>query len=143
MTRPIGARPIGTLSSEQCRARLAAHSVGRVAVTRDALPVIVPVNYLVDGDRILFRTRDDGMLAAACDERVVAFEIDDVAPDGASGWSVVVVGLASLVDREGCRDLDRRLASAAGLGLDRFIRLPMTIVTGREIPSPAALAATG
>ena len=48
------------LSDEECRALLSSGRVGRVAVTADALPVIAPVNYVVDGNTIVFRTKRDG-----------------------------------------------------------------------------------
>src|SRR4051812_25913085 len=68
-----------TLPDEECRRLLAAGKVGRVSVTSDALPVIAPVNYVLDGNTIVFRTRHDGMLARACQDAVIAFEIDELA----------------------------------------------------------------
>src|SRR4051812_14955980 len=88
---------LSSMSDDECRDLLRAGMIGRVCVTYDALPVIAPVNYVVDGSSIIFRTRRDGMLASACNETVIAFEIDDLAPDGNSGWSVNVVGVASLL----------------------------------------------
>jgi len=108
--------------------------VGRVAVTADALPVIAPVNYVLDGSSIIFRTRRDGMLASACDETVIAFEIDELAADGSSGWSVNVVGVASLLGPgEHVRALSLGLVSAAGDDRDQFVRLRMGLVSGRRI----------
>ena len=48
---------VDVMSDEDCRALLEAGRVGRVAVTADALPVIAPVNYVVDGNNIVFRTK--------------------------------------------------------------------------------------
>src|SRR5436305_15334524 len=114
------------MSDEDCRALLAAGRVGRVAVTADALPVIAPVNYVVDGSSIVFRTKRDGMLARACDDAVIAFEIDEVAADGSGGWSVNVAGIASLAsDSEPVRALQLGIASAPGDARDQIVpRLP-------------------
>ena len=123
-----------TLTDAQCRAMLASTKVGRVAVTADALPVIAPVNYVVDGNSIVFRTRPSGMLARACDDAVIAFGIDELASDGSRGWSVNVVGIASLLaPSEQLRALSLGLVSAAGDDCEQFVRLRIGVVTGRQI----------
>jgi len=125
---------ISTMSTDECRDLLRDGRIGRVSVTYDALPVIAPVNYVVDGSSIVFRTRRDGMLAAACDETVIAFEIDDLSPDGSYGWSVNVVGVASLLGpSDDLRALSLGLVSAAGDDRDQFVRLRMGLVSGRRI----------
>src|SRR3954464_3237747 len=122
------------LTDEESRALLAAGGVGRVAVTADALPVIAPVNYVLDGSSIVFRTKRDGMLSRACDDAVIAFEIDDLAADGSGGWSVHVVGIASLVsDSEHVRLLGLQLVTAAGDERDQFVRMRMGLVHGQRI----------
>ena len=122
------------MSDEDCRALLAAGRVGRVAVTADALPVIAPVNYVVDGSTIVFRTKRDGMLARACDDAVIAFEVDELAADGSGGWSVNVVGIASLVsDSEHVRALALGVVSAAGDERDQFVRMRLGLIHGRRI----------
>lgn len=112
-----------------------------MSVTYDALPVIAPVNYVVDGNSIVFRTRRDGMLASACNETVIAFEIDELAADGSAGWSVNVVGVASLLGpSDHLRALSLGLVSAAGDDRDQFVRLRIGLVSGRRIApmEPAA-----
>ena len=85
-----------SLDQRECQSLLASHSVGRVAFTEHALPAIRPVNYSVQGTRIVLRTRADG-LAARLDGQVVAFEIDEVDAETESGWSVVVTGTARVL----------------------------------------------
>jgi len=122
------------LTDEESRALLAEGRVGRVAVTADALPVIAPVNYVVDGSSIVFRTKRDGMLARACDDAVIAFEIDEVAADGSGGWSVNVVGIASLVsDSEHVRALQLGIVSAAGDERDQFVQMRLGLIHGGRI----------
>jgi hypothetical protein len=83
---------------------------------------------------IVFRTTPDGTLARACDGNVVAFEVDAVGQDGRSGWSVLVVGVASLITgSEALRALELKLVSAAGADLDQFVAIPIGRLTGRRI----------
>ena len=125
-----------TLTEVECRALLAGARIGRVAITADALPVIAPVNYVVDRDAIYFRTRRDGMLARACNDSVIAFEIDEVAADGQSGWTVNVVGIATLMsEAEQSRPLALGLVSAAADTREQFVRMQIGLVNGRRITS--------
>ena len=129
------------LSRNECLTRLRSVRIGRVAVTHRALPAIVPVNFVVDHG-LLFRTSTDGMLDHACRGQVVAFEVDDLADDGRSGWSVLVVGVADGVDgSDELRAVRSGLVSARGELTDRFVRVSMTEVTGREIVAPAVRVA--
>jgi hypothetical protein len=122
------------ISDEDCRVLLEGGRVGRVAITADALPVIAPVNYVVEGNTIIFRTRRDGMLARACNDAVIAFEIDDLATDGNGGWSVNVVGIASLVsDSEHIRFVGPWLVTAAGDERIQFVRMRMGLFHGQRI----------
>jgi len=70
--------------------RESAGKIGRVGVSFEALPAILPVNYAMIDDTIVFRTGQGTKLHAAICNAVVAFEVDD--SDTSSGWSVLVVG---------------------------------------------------
>jgi hypothetical protein len=75
------------------------------------------------------------MLARACDSTVVAFETDDLEPDGQSGWSVLVVGTAELLDGSAAvRAVERGVVSAStdGDDMSQFVAITMTKVTGRD-----------
>jgi nitroimidazol reductase NimA-like FMN-containing flavoprotein (pyridoxamine 5'-phosphate oxidase superfamily) len=123
--------------------RLASHSIGRIAVTSQALPAIVPVNYSLTGrTTVVFRTEPGGMLARATNDTVVAFEVDELARDGRSGWSVLVVGVAHHVEGSTLmRALETRVVSAMGDGRDQFVAITVGQVTGRCVePTPAPLA---
>ena len=123
------------LTRAQCIDRLRSSRIGRVAVTSRVLPAIVPVNYTVVGNALLFRTRPDGMLAKACDNTIVAFEADELGPEGGAGWSVLVVGAAELLHGGAAvRAAERGLVSAAGEGRSQFVSITMTKVTGRLLP---------
>jgi nitroimidazol reductase NimA-like FMN-containing flavoprotein (pyridoxamine 5'-phosphate oxidase superfamily) len=83
-------------------ARLSSRGVARVSVSIDALPVVVPVLYVVDGDSILFRSPLDDALAAACNGAVIAFEVDDFATSVSAdeSWSVHVLGIGTRLDEQ-------------------------------------------
>jgi uncharacterized protein len=135
---------VGPMSRERCVDRLRATAVGRVAVTNKALPAVVPVNYVLDGSSIVFRTEREGMLARACDGTVVAFEIDELSVDGRSGWSVLVVGVAELLTGSAAlRAIETGLVSAAGDGRDQFVAITIGQLTGRVVgPVAMPLVAT-
>jgi nitroimidazol reductase NimA-like FMN-containing flavoprotein (pyridoxamine 5'-phosphate oxidase superfamily) len=93
------------LDREECL-RLLDHAVlGRIGISSGALPTILPVNFRLVNERIVFRTGRGTKLDAATENAVVAFEVDDLDAMGHSGWSVVVIGMAHEV-----RDLEERTA---------------------------------
>ena len=55
--RKRGVPSLEELSVAECMDYLASAQVGRVAVVVDGHPAIFPVNYILDGDQILYRTR--------------------------------------------------------------------------------------
>jgi nitroimidazol reductase NimA-like FMN-containing flavoprotein (pyridoxamine 5'-phosphate oxidase superfamily) len=116
-----------SLTWDECLDRLHIGSVGRIAVTHRALPAIVPVNYVLSGSRVVFRTEPGGMLARACAGTVVAFEVDELDPEGRSGWSVLVVGQAELLDGSAA------LRAAEGSGRDQFVAISIGQLSGRLI----------
>ena len=79
------------LSEADCTALLESHHFGRIAVLVDGAPVIFPVNYVFQQERIAIRTDPGTKLAGAAQGRV-AFEIDAVDESSRSGWSVLVKG---------------------------------------------------
>ena len=122
------------LTREQCVERLREATVGRIAVTHRALPAIVPVNFTLMGSRLVFRTEPEGMLARACDGTVVAFEVDEVSPDGMSGWSVLVIGTAELLTGSGAiRAAVTGLTSAVGDRAAQFVAVAVGELSGRAM----------
>ena len=124
-----------SMTQDECMSKLAAGSVGRIAVTSRALPAIIPVNFALSGRTIVFRTEPEGMLAKATEDSVVAFEVDDVAVDGRSGWSVLAVGVARHITdgSELVRALETRLSSAVGPGRNQFVAITIGQLTGRAV----------
>ncbi len=89
---------LAVLTVEECVARLSAARVGRLAFNLDGGPTILPVNHEMDGHSVVFRTDSGSKLLVAVDQQAVAFEVDGYDPDRRSGWSVVIRGIATVID---------------------------------------------
>ncbi|WP_428849078.1 pyridoxamine 5'-phosphate oxidase family protein [Streptomyces griseorubens] len=115
---------------------LSTHGVGRIAVTASGgHPAVVPVNYEVVDDEIVFRTKSGSVPAAAAGTEV-AFEVDHVDEALSRGWSVLAVGPASVVTEPGTvRELTRRAHTEpwAGGTRDVWVAIRPTRVTGKRI----------
>ncbi len=86
------------LDASACGALLAAGVVGRVAMATPVGPRIVPVNYSVHGEAIVFRTAPYSELSTYGWDTELAFEIDHLDYEAHQGWSVVALGRAHVVD---------------------------------------------
>jgi len=114
------------LSEAECRRLLRSRTLGRVALVSDALPWIVPVEYVYDEATILFRTESDAKLQAATSGDVLAFEVDVYDPDSGDVASVHVLGRTSLFTRA---------SDADPAALHEYVRLHCEIMSGRRVRS--------
>ena len=85
------------LSAEECRELLRAGLVGRVAVCTPVGPHIVPVNYAVVEDSVVFRTSPYSVLGSHARGSILALEIDTFDYERQRGGSVVARGRAEAV----------------------------------------------
>jgi uncharacterized protein len=85
------------LTYSECRALLVAGQAGRVAVSTPDGPHIIPLNYSVVDESIVFRTTPFSVLATYGRNAKLAFEVDHVRDEAQLGWSVVVRGRADVV----------------------------------------------
>ena len=85
------------LSYTECRALLAREQTGRVAVSTPDGPHIVPLNYSVVDESIVFRTTPFSVLATYGRNTNLAFEVDSFHEPRRVGWSVVARGRADVV----------------------------------------------
>jgi nitroimidazol reductase NimA-like FMN-containing flavoprotein (pyridoxamine 5'-phosphate oxidase superfamily) len=122
------------MSRDECLTALHEATIGRIAVSQDALPLILPVNFAFDGTHIVFRTRQGGILDRACRNTIIAFEIDDFNPASGSGWSVSVLGVANVMHGgEWLRAVELGLSSAGAADGSVFIKVTVGKVTGRAL----------
>jgi uncharacterized protein len=89
---------VDELGTDQCWRLLERCSVGRLGFTAEGEQLILPVNYAVEGQRILVRTGRTSMLEALGPGATVAFEVDGVDVFSETGWSVLIKGHASEMD---------------------------------------------
>jgi nitroimidazol reductase NimA-like FMN-containing flavoprotein (pyridoxamine 5'-phosphate oxidase superfamily) len=123
------------LTDDQARKLLATAEVGRVGITMGALPAIFPVNYrLIDG-AIVFRTAPGSKMSAAAEGAVIAFEVDDYQLADRSGWSVLAVGTAQVIDDPelAARVADAGLEPFAGGPRTTIVRIEPTFLSGRRL----------
>ena len=124
------------LSHEECLERLAAETVGRMAVLHEGYPVVVPVSYrLVERDGvhvIAVRTRPGNLLDHP--GAAVGFEIDAVGNDRRSGWSVLVRGVLRVVEPDEVPDP----GPACAADRDAWRVVVPWMITGRRLPSDAS-----
>ena len=123
------------LTEADALALLRTAEVGRVGVTLGALPAILPVNYRYLDGSVFFRSAAGSKVTAASSGAVVAFEVDSFDPAARTGWSVLVVGRASIVRDAACalRVLDDGLRPFADGMRSTLVRIDPTFVSGRRI----------
>lgn len=116
--------------------RLASVALGRIVFTQRALPMVRPVNHIMlDGD-IIVRSPDGASIVHPEDPgrgTVVAYEADEIDPETHHGWSVVVTGVARIVDDPAEADrLAALLRPWALVTMNHVIRISPEIVSGLE-----------
>jgi nitroimidazol reductase NimA-like FMN-containing flavoprotein (pyridoxamine 5'-phosphate oxidase superfamily) len=131
---------IEVLDRDECLQLLATETVGRVVVVDHGSPHIVPVNYALDGDAVVFRTAI-GTKFDAASRSDVAFEVDAFDSIDRRGWSVVVHGWAQEVT---AYDDLALLARVNALAIEQWatfekphiLRIVSTSITGRRVAPP-------
>ena len=118
-----------------CFLRLESVPVGRIGFVCGGEVVILPVNFLVDGQDVVFRTAAGSKLCAIEVGKYVGFEADSYDQATGTGWSVVVNGLAEVIDSpDEAGRLDALGLVSWGGGADRvWVRIRPSSITGRRI----------
>jgi len=129
------------LSKQECEALLARGGVGRFVFLAEQGPVALPVNFRFAGGDIFFRTRTEGVLAAAAGT-TVSFEADHIDEAMSEGWSVLITGHARLIDEPA------ELQKIIDLGdiepwpggrREALMRIETATISGRRIRQGSAL----
>lgn len=118
---------------DECLALVAGQRIGRVAVAEhNAAPLVVPVNFVLDGETPLFRTDYGGKFRlAVLAERPVSFQVDGVDPGRRAGWSVLLCGQAVEVDPA---EVERLPVQPWAPGRkDHWVRIVPSQISGRRI----------
>jgi nitroimidazol reductase NimA-like FMN-containing flavoprotein (pyridoxamine 5'-phosphate oxidase superfamily) len=129
------------LDRATCLQLLAGTQRGRIAVNLGALPVILPVRYVLDDDRVLMSVTVGSALDRATDGAVVAIQVEGVDELRQQEWSVCAVGTAHHVD------VSDELSGAACAALaawapkvpTRMVAVTTDRLTGRRIVTDPAV----
>lgn len=112
---------------------MARTTVGRVALMVGALPEIVPVNFEVAGETVVFGVHSESVLAREVQGTVVAFQVDSFDPERKSGWHVHAIG--TLAEVLGADEL--AVAGAVvpqpwtrGEDVERVVQIELAVVSG-------------
>ena len=122
------------MSAGECRQLMLGTSVGRVVFLDDVGPAALPVNFVLDGSAVLFRTSPHNSLARHLEGANVAFEVDDFDDYTQSGWSVLVRGVASYVPPGELPDDEEGQPYPWADGIRTLVvRITPDLVTGRRL----------
>ena len=83
---------IDDLDEDVCWRLVGRAVVARLGFVLDGAPMILPVNFDVDGRSIVLRTAQTSLLEAVAGGAEVAFEVDGSDELAETGWSVLVRG---------------------------------------------------
>lgn len=73
--------------------------VGRMAWAEADAPVqVLPVNFAFDGDDVIIRTGFGTLLEAVRAGRRLTFQVDDLEQAVRGGWTVLITGMAEVVE---------------------------------------------
>ena len=141
MTYPTDHAGLEILSFGDCLRLLDSVPVGRIGFFADGEIVILPVNHLMDGPDVIFRTGSGSKLCTVGGKNVIGFEADHYDAMTRSGWSVVISGFTEVVESDAEIDRFERLGLQSWGGAaardPHWIRIRPTSITGRRTPGTA------
>lgn len=121
------------LDSAECIRLISPGGVGRVLLVGADGPEALPVNFVVIGGAVLFRTTPGGVLARLTGRRV-GFEVDRIDAPMVSGWSVLLRGVVSRVtDRALAARVREAVRPWAGGSRDTCLRIEADRIEGRRV----------
>ncbi len=131
---PSGGTRVEILTRTTCFGLLAQVSVGRVGLSIDALPAILPVRFSLFDETVLFWSVPGTKPDRATVGHVVAFEADGHEPGTGTAWSVLLQGVAKAVSATsvpvGSAPAD---SGADGGPAPRLVQIQGTNVSGHRL----------
>jgi nitroimidazol reductase NimA-like FMN-containing flavoprotein (pyridoxamine 5'-phosphate oxidase superfamily) len=131
---------VQVIDRDECLRLLAGDEIGRLAVVAGNTAIVLPVNYTLDGESVVFRT-DPGTKLDQGPRARASFEVDAFDRERRTGWSVVATGRLEEVTMYDSTTFDRvrRLAVDPWAGGDKahWMRLVPDRVTGRRVSRSA------
>lgn len=120
------------MSLEECGNLLGSGRVGRIAFTDPDGPVVLPVNYMMVEDCVVVATSAYSSLARNAASAPVAFEVDDIDEFTESGWSVLVRGKTSVIERHELADVEPPQPWAEG-NRSLILKISTAEISGRRL----------
>ena len=132
---------IQELTEQECLTLIAGGGIGRIAYAGRYGQTVLPVNYELLDNTIVFRTGEDSPLEEDLQTGIrhaefqVAFEIDEINVAEKDGWSVLIQGPAHHIDSDAERAAARQTGVQpwSGGAKEHYIRIVPTRITGRRI----------
>lgn len=106
------------IPEDECRSLLKSTDYGRIAWADGDEMIVLPVNFTVWQERILFHAATGSRLASLAEGTNVAFQTDDVDTDEALGWSVLVQGRTARVEAEHAPVTWRDVTDLVAIGIE-------------------------
>jgi nitroimidazol reductase NimA-like FMN-containing flavoprotein (pyridoxamine 5'-phosphate oxidase superfamily) len=124
---------IKEITREECMELLASRPVGRIAYCDESGPVVLPVNFVLEGDQVMFRTSPHSELARHLRNGPASFEVDEFDEYTQSGWSVLIRGRAEFIEYDDLPDEDHRPTPWAEGHRTFHVRVIPSQITGRRL----------
>jgi nitroimidazol reductase NimA-like FMN-containing flavoprotein (pyridoxamine 5'-phosphate oxidase superfamily) len=123
------------LSRDQCFEHLRRAAIGRIGYVVDGMAVILPVNFTMRDEDIVFCTDSGSKLRWLSNHTRVAFEVDGSNAENQSGWSVLVRGTARPVTDADSIDALRaeKVVSWVRPPDAHWVRISVDQVSGRSL----------
>jgi len=116
--------PVHVLHPEESWRFLREHEFGRLAFHLVGEVHIVPINYALDGERLIFMTAEGSKLFGVTANNDVAFEVDEIVDDRAT--SVIVRGRAKTLEGQAAYVVER-------LPVRPWIYTPTSVVVAIQV----------
>jgi nitroimidazol reductase NimA-like FMN-containing flavoprotein (pyridoxamine 5'-phosphate oxidase superfamily) len=130
---PSDGTRVEILNRQMCFDLLAQVPVGRIGVSIDALPAVLPVHFSLFDETVLLRTVPGTKLDTATIGHVVAFQADGYEPLADTGWSVLLQGLARAVSGQQARANSVPIRSWDSGSAVRLVQIQATVLSGRRL----------
>lgn len=121
------------LSRDECLELLGSKNVGRVAYCSPDGPEVLPLNYVLEGDSLMFRTSPHTALGQRLRLDVAAFQVDEIDDYTESGWSVLVRGMVTAVEYDDLPPAEQRPEPWVEGSRNLHLRLSPRTITGRRL----------
>jgi nitroimidazol reductase NimA-like FMN-containing flavoprotein (pyridoxamine 5'-phosphate oxidase superfamily) len=132
---------IETLTTDTCLGLLGTSTIGRLGLMINGYPHIFPVNYVLDGSLVTFRT-GPGTKFDESQHGTVCFQVDQTEAAGRAAWSVLVLGAVRIPDLRESNEMQRlqrlEITPLAPGDKPHLIQIVPDQITGRRVVADAA-----